>query len=336
MLGSIEMLPKQIEQVLSDFNKIKLPKWKNIERIIVCGMGGSALGADIIKSIYFEELKMPLEIINNYFIPGWVNKNTLCVIFSYSGNTEEPLSCLEEARHKTQMIFAIASGGQLGEAIKNKSVNGYVFNPEFNPCEEPRMGLGYSIFSQLMLFKELDIIKIPNSKINESSKILKKIITNFGIMNFNNNHAKIIAENLRGYIPIIIASDFLQGSAHTIANQINENAKSFAAYFAIPEINHHLMEGLRFPKGKNNLKFLFIKSTLYHQKNLLRYKITENVFRKNKIKYLIYDCAEKDALSQILEILALGSFAGFYMSMLNRIDPSPIPNVDYFKEEMAK
>lgn len=354
MLGSIEMLPRQIAQVLSDFNKMKpacppaclrrqaqagagrLPKWENIEKIAVCGMGASALGAHIIKTAHFEELKIPLEIISNYTLPGWVDKNCLCVISSYSGNTEEPLACLEEAEKRTSMVFAIASGGKLGDMVKNKSVNGYIFNSQFNPCGEPRMGLGYSLFSQIMLFNELGLIKIPKTKVSEIAAILKKIITNFGITNLSHNRAKTIAKNLHGCIPIIIASDFLQGSAHAITNQINENAKSFAAYFAIPEINHHLMEGLGFPKGKNALKFVLIKSKFYHKKNRLRYEITEKVLEKNKIKYISYECAGQDKLSQILEILALGSFAGFYLSMLNRIDPSPIPNVDYFKSEMAK
>ncbi|MFH1029774.1 MAG: SIS domain-containing protein, partial [bacterium] len=336
MLSSIEMLPRQIEQVLSDFTKIRFPRWKNISNIVVCGMGGSTLGSHIIKTAHFEELKTSMEIVNNYSLPGWTDKNTLCVISSYSGNTEEPLSCLEEAEQKTRMIFAMASGGQLGEAIKNKSINGYLFNPEFNPCGEPRMGLGYSLFSQIMLFKNLNIINVHEKKIDKIPTILKKIINDFGITNSNNNSAKIIAENLRGCIPIIIASDFLQGSAHAFNNQINENAKTFAAYFAIPEINHHLMESLRFPKGKNALKFVLIKSKFYHKKNRLRYEITEKILKNNKIKYISYECAEQDKLTQILEILALGSFAGFYMSMLNRIDPTPIPNVDYFKMEMAK
>src|SRR4030042_5841469 len=323
MLSSIQMLPQQVEQVLSDFNKMKLPKWKNIEKIAVCGMGASALGAHIIKTAHFEELKIPLEIISNYTLPGWVDKNCLCIISSYSGNTEEPLACLEEARKRTRMVFAIASGGKLGNMVKNKSVDGYIFNPQFNPCGEPRMGLGYSLFSQIMLFKKLNLIKTPQEKINTIPAILKKIVTDFGTINSTYNHAKNMAEELDGYIPIIIASDFLQGSAHTITNQINENAKLFAAYFSIPEINHHLMEGLGFPKGKNALKFVLIKSKFYHKKNRLRYEITEKVLEKNKIKYISYECAGQDKLSQILEILALGSFAGFYLSMLNKIDPSP-------------
>jgi len=336
MAESIKKIPLQAKSVMDDLNKIKIPANKKISNIVVCGMGGSSLGTHILKSLYADKIKFPIEIVNDYNIPEWVKKDTLCIISSYSGNTEEPLSCYHQAKKKNATLFILASGGKLKEIADKDKINNYIFNPKFNHCSAPRIGLGYSIFSQWLLFKKLNIIETTDKKMKNIISALEKYIKLFGVENIKNNPAKEIAEKLHNFIPIIFASNFLLGSAHTFANQINENAKSFSSYFPIPESNHHLLEGLLFPKGKDALKFLLIKSSLYHKRILPRYKITKQILKKNNIKFIEYGFSAKTKEEQIIELLALGSWASFYMALLNNINPTPIPNVDYFKSEMAK
>lgn len=337
MAGSIEALPDQIKAVMEDYEKKIFPKkWKNIKNIVVAGMGGSSLGARVIKSLYFDRLNIPLEIVTNYYLPGFVDKNTLCVIISYSGNTEETLAALNEARKKTSFIFIIASGGKLADIAKKNNIAAHIFNDKFNPAKSPRMGLGYTMFSQLHLFKKLGLLDIKDAHILKMIDGLREKINFFGISNNKNNPAKLTALSLHNYIPILIGSDFLLGFSHVFTNQINESAKNFAAFFALPEANHHLLEGLQFPGNKNILKFLFIESDLYYPRNGLRYEVMKKVLRKNKIKYADYKCKGGDAMEQSLEILALSSWTSFYMSMLNKVDPAPVPNVNLFKKEMGK
>lgn len=335
MLSSIEMYPEQIKSVLSDYKKIKLPKWKDIKNILVAGMGGSALATDIVRSLYGNKLRVPIGIANNYYLPGWVTEDTLCVIISYSGNTEETLTALEEAKKRRAMIFIITSGGKLAQIAQQENIPAHIFNGALNPSKSPRIGLNFTLFSQLCLFKELDLLSLKNNDLQEIISYLEHKMKIFSVNN-EKNPAKDLAFSLKGFIPVLAGSDFLSGFLHTFANQIHENAKSFAVYFPLPELNHHLMEGLTFPKNKNILKFLLIESDLYYPKNRIRYSIMKKVLKRNKIKYIDYKCLGKDISEQSMEILMLASWSSFYLGMLYKVDPALIPNVDFFKAEMAK
>jgi len=129
----------------------------------------------------------------------------------------------------------------------------------------------------------------------------------------------------------------LVGNLHTIVNQINESAKNFSCYFPLPELNHHLMEGLTNPKNNSkNLIFVFIESNLYLKRIQLRYKITKEVLKKKNIEYVEFKAKEKTKILQSFEILLFGSYLSFYLSMLYKIDPSLIPWVEYFKKRLSE
>lgn len=339
VLLSIEKLASQVSQVNEEFKKISLPAdFKKVDKIIVNGMGGSALGSHILRSLFFDQLKLPLGIINSYQLPASLDKNTLYIVSSYSGTTEEPLATIDEAKRKQAKIFGIASGGKLGELIKQKKIAGYVFDAKFNPSNQPRMGLGYSLAAQLALFKKLGLLSISEQQVNRALALVSGWDKAFGVnAATKNNPAKQLALKLKDKMPVIVTSEFLAGNAHTFANQINENAKTFANYFLISEMNHHLLEGLSFPKtNRQNLFFVFFDSRLYQAKNQIRYKITKQVVAKIKIPFFSYQLSSTDKISQVLEFLAFGSYASFYLGILNGVNPSKIPWVDYFKEQLKK
>lgn len=339
VLESIEMLGEQINQAWQEFKKVKVPKsYKNIDKVLINGMGGSALGGHILRSVFFDQLKVPVDIINSYNLPASLDKKTLYIISSYSGNTEEPVSTFIEAKKKGVKIFGIASGGKLGRLIKQGKMPGFVFEPTFNPSAQPRMGLGYSLAAQLGLFKKLGLVKVSDQQIKDNLVALDRLQAKFGAYKpSSKNPAKKLAQQLMGSSPMIVASEFLAGNAHTFANQMNESAKTFSNYFLIPELNHHLLEGLKFPKvSRQALTFVFFESKLYHSKNQIRYRVTRQVMAKNKIKYLVYNLSASDKVGQALEMLLLSTYTSFYLSILNGVNPSLIPWVDYFKAQLKK
>ncbi|MEA2088487.1 MAG: SIS domain-containing protein [Patescibacteria group bacterium] len=335
LYNSIQELDLQCGQVVDEMKKINIPSYyKKSDNIIVSGMGGSALGARIIKSVFLEELKIPMEIVNNYKLPACLNKNSLCVISSYSGNTEETISCFNQAKKQKAKIFIIASGGKLAGLAKKYNIPSYIFNPKHNSCNTPRMALGYSIFAQLLLFQKVGLIKISKSELEKNIKTIKIFNKKFALQKTNNQAIKI-AKAMLNKIPIIIGSEFLTGNCRAFRNQINEGPKNFSTFMEIPEINHHLLEGLKNPKtNSKNLIFLFFNSNLYHKRNQLRYKITQKILKQNKIYFIEYKLASKTKLQQSMEFLVLGSYASFYLAMLNNLDPSPNPYVDYLKKQM--
>ena len=158
---SISLIPAQIKQILEDTREIKIPaEYKNIDQIVISGMGGSNLGPKIIKSVYSNEIKVPFSINADYQIPASVNKNTLFILSSYSGNTEEVLHTYKEAKKRKAKIMIVTAGGKLAEIIKKDNLPGYVFEDINNPSGQPRIGIGYSIACLLVLLSKAGVLKI--------------------------------------------------------------------------------------------------------------------------------------------------------------------------------
>ncbi len=337
VLDSIQLLDKQLNQAWFDFKKVKVPlAFAKINKIVVNGMGGSALGSDIIKNLFASSLRVPIIITNSYEALGCVDDKTLFIASSYSGTTEETLSAIKQAQAKKAKIFGITSGGPLGEMIRKNKISGFVFDPKFNPSNQPRMGLGYSLAAQLALFSRLNFLKFSQKDVDSAAKTIVKFNRLFGAkVHLSSNLAKQLSVSIQKKIPVIVSAEFLGGNAHVLANQINENAKNYASYYLIPEMNHHLLEGLTFPRDNQGiLHFLFFGSRLYSQKNQARLHITKDVVNKNKIKFFSYELTAKDRISQAFEMLVFGSYFSFYLAILYQLNPSKIPWVDYFKAQL--
>ncbi|MEK7131105.1 MAG: SIS domain-containing protein [Patescibacteria group bacterium] len=339
MLGSIQLLGKQVAEVLALAKKVKIPSsYKKASNIVVLGMGGSALGAHLIKSVFLDSLKIPVEIVNKYLAPEFVSKNSLVIASSYSGSTEEIISAVADAKKRKAKIMVIASGGKLADWAKQNHIPALVFSTNNNPCGSPRMGLGYSIFGQIALLDNTGILKLSATEIKTVLQTISKFNYLFGVDNpEEKNLAKQLATSLLGKSVWFAASEHLAGNAHIAANQMNENAKRFSGYFVVPEMNHYLMEGLLFPENnKENIKFLLLESELYDKRVQKRYAITKQILDKNNIGNASYTCQEKNKFLQACEALVLFSYVSFYSAMLQGIDPTAIPVVDFFKEQLKK
>ena len=339
MLGSLRLLGKQVWGVWGEAKSVKMPlAYKKINKVLVCGMGGSALGAHIVKTLFQKELAVPVEILNDYHLPDFVDNNTLIVISSYSGTTEEPVNAAKEALKRDCRIVVITTGGELAPWAKKNRLPALVFNASYNPCDQPRMGLGYAVGGMTGIFSKLELVKFGDKDARRLVTAMQSAQRKFDIkVDENINSAKQFARSALGRSIWYVGAEHLVGNAHVAANQMNENAKRFAGYFAIPEFNHHLMEGMGYPKtNKQNLLFILIDSNLYDKRVQKRYGVTKKVLEQNGIKYLSYKCVEKAKLGQTGEVLVLGSYISYYSALLEGIDPTAIPYVDYFKKELRK
>ena len=339
MLGSIEQLSEQIKQVAKIGATFKLPAtYKKCNKILVLGMGGSALGAQFVKSVYAKNFKLPIEIINDYHLPAWVDKNTLVICSSYSGTTEEVLSAVLEAKKAATKIVGLTTGGALAEFLKKNKLPCLVFDPKYNFCGSPRMGLGYAIAGLLVLLSKIGLIK----SIEKDLAALARTITNYN-NTFQATHAesangaKMLARQIMGKSVMVVGAEHLSGSTHIFANQINENAKCFAGYFLLPELNHHLLEGTLNPKSiQKDLIFLFLESDLYDQRVRSRIAVTKKLLDKHGLDHVYYSGTGNDRLSEAAEVLTLSSYVTFYLAMLSEINPTPVPFVDFLKAELKK
>jgi len=339
VLSSIKMLPDQARQAWKEVNKLEIKKeLAGTKNIVVCGMGGSGLGGRVVDSLFEKKIRAPIETFTQYYPPNYVNKDSLVVISSYSGNTEEALSCFNEAQKKGARIFGITTNGKLAKLLEKEKIDCYIFEPTYNPAKKPRLAIGYSIFAFLALLNKTEFITISKEEVGKAFDVLEEYVKEFGPrVSLKNNLAKSAAVKLRGKVPIIVSSEHLTGIAHVFKNQLNETAKTFSASFDLPELNHHLLEGLGGPpKVKEILHFLFYSSELYSAGVKKRYPITQEVVVENSVEYSIYQTRSKIKLEQVMELLVFGSFVCFYLAFLMGVDPSEIPWVDFFKEKLSK
>jgi glucose/mannose-6-phosphate isomerase len=339
ILASIRMLPDQIEQAWEEIKNIDIPKpCYRAKNVVICGMGGSALGGRIVDSLTVDRVRTPVEIFTEYDIPSYTNPETLVILNSYSGNTEETLSAAHQALSAKANILGITTGGKLAKFLDKEDLPAYIYEPKANPSAQPRMGLGYSISATMSLLAKCGFIQMTHDDVYSLVVLIRNFIKEFEVdIRLHDNIAKKTAQKLKNKLPVIISARHLKGVSHAFKNQLNENSKVTSFMFDLPELNHHLLEGLRFPaKARETLHFFFFDSDLYSDKINRRVKLTKEVIEKNGYHYGSYPLRSDKKLSQIFEVLCFGSFVSFYLAIIYGVDPSKIPWVDYFKERLSK
>ncbi|MEK7652927.1 MAG: SIS domain-containing protein [Patescibacteria group bacterium] len=336
---SIASFSGQLTETFKDAAKVKLPvDYRNFQNIVFCGMGGSNLASELVRSIFGAKIKKPLVLIRGYHLPGFASEDSLVIVSSYSGDTEEPLNCLKEAIGRRAKIVCLSAGGRLAAVAREKNLPLIQFKTRLNPSGQPRYGLGIQLGAVLAVFNQLKIIKISEREVAQAAKKLSEASKRINpLLESRKNPVKKLAMELKGYLPIVIAADHLKANAHIFANQLNESAKTFCPYYFIPELNHHLLEGLAFPGWlRKKIKIIFLNSNLYSPRIAKRFIVTEKVLAKQKIAFIDLKLDGKDKLIESLSILAFSSWVSFYLAILNKQKPAAVPWVDYFKKELKK
>ena len=339
VIRSINFFSKQIQDSFEKSLSLVLPKeYSNIKNIVACGMGGSRFPHYIIKELFKEEITVPYLINDDYNLPGFVDNNTLVILSSYSGTTEEVLISGQKAYEKKAKIIAISAGGSLHEYITKIGAPGYFFDPIYNPSGQPRIGFGYLVGGILGLLFNLGVLNYDKKIVTGSISNLDKLITKFKVdVDEKENPAKQMATKLLNKYPYYVVSEFLTGIGNAIANQTNETAKSISSFRIIPELNHHLMEGLKNPKdlGKMSL-FIFFYSKFYSPSIKKRFSITKEVVEKNNIETYWHELKGENKVEQAFELMAFGSYFSMYLSSMYGENPTAIPYVDYFKKKLKE
>jgi glucose/mannose-6-phosphate isomerase len=231
----------------------------------------------------------------------------------------------------------VTAGGKLFELAQANSLPVYKIDPVYNPSGQPRMAVGYSVFGELVLASKVGLLKIDQSEVDTVVKTMEAVVNaNKDEIDVKNNPAKQLAEKIKDKQVIFAAGGHLAGPGHTLKNQMNENAKHLSHRHDLPELNHHLMEGLRFPESNpQSVMFWFISSNLYSDRLKQRVQLTQEVVAKNNIDAFTSTATAPTKLSQAFELIQFGAFVNFYLSQLHGIDPAPIPWVDYFKSHLV-
>lgn len=285
-------------------------------------------GAMVTKALQGSNMPYPSEIVSDYFLPDYVNNTTLVVLASYSGTTEEVLSCAHDARSKGAKMLILTKGGPLAEFAKSNEIPSYIFDGKLNAGNVPRLGTGYSILGLIGLLNKTGVINVEDGEITDA------------IIRFEEKLDEIKTQAQKDYtifdrkIPIIIAAEHLSGNAQILRNQFNETSKTFSSFFLIPDLNHHLMEGLQFPTHAP-LQFIILNSPNYSEKIKKRVQLTVDVIKKNNHKVHEFMADGSTVYDDFLQTLQYGSFITLYLGLLYNQNPATNPWVDWFKDQLA-
>ncbi len=299
------------------------------DKVLICGMGGSALPGDILK-MWLEASKnaLPLYIWKNYSLPHFIDKNFLVICVSYSGNTEEVLSSFQEAQRRGLLLAAITSGGKLAEFCRKSKIPLVVVPGNF----QPRMTLGYQFSALMKILVNCGIIKNSLGNVLTLERELKPWLLE--------NQGKILVKKLKNKIPIIYASDRLKALAQVWKIKFNENSKvpAFSNYF--PELNHNEIVGYtKIPNSRSlisNFYVLILRDLAGNSRILKRLELTAKILKNKGVGLCFIEIKGKNILHKIFSNILLADWVSYYLALENKIDPTPVKIIEEFKKKIAE
>ncbi|MCX7876255.1 MAG: bifunctional phosphoglucose/phosphomannose isomerase [Melioribacteraceae bacterium] len=308
-----------------DLSKIDLSKIKNI---IVTGLGGSAIGGDLIYNFLKDELNIPYLVNRNYSLPNYSNEETLVIASSYSGNTEETISALNNAIQKKCQIICVITGGKLEEISNNHNIPIVKLMKGF----QPRFALYVNFFALLKIFNSLKLIVDKTEIVNQIITLLKNRADEYSN---ENNNAIMLAQSFLGVTPIIYSvSDITSVVAVRLKGQFNENSKVHAFYNFYPELDHNEIVGWESYRSTMNFKVINILDDNYHNQIKKRFEITSELIKKNGCEIINLISNQLDFRLRLIDLIYLGDWITYYLAILRNVDPTEIDNINYLKENL--
>ncbi len=334
-LGEIENLPSQLERAYQHAMSQSLPIWQGIRGVLIAGMGGSAIGADLLTAYAAPLCQVPIVVQRNYSLPAWAHgPETLVIASSHSGNTEETLAVFATAQLKGCRILVLSTGGKLAALARASNIPVWTFE---HPGQ-PRAAVGYSFGMLLALLARLKLIPDPSRELSGTLSAMRKQQASLQAeIPVVQNPAKRLAGQLLGRWVMVFGADVLEPVARRWKGQVNELAKAWAQFEALPEADHNSLAGLSQPEqGLSSAMALFLRAASCHPRNLLRAELTRQAYMLEGLNTDFIDAQGDTPLAQQWTALHYGDYVAYYLAMLYEIDPTPIKALEGFKKQLAE
>ncbi|NPV56981.1 MAG: bifunctional phosphoglucose/phosphomannose isomerase [Anaerolineae bacterium] len=333
MYGHIRQLPDQLEGAFRQGMQMSLGHISKPKAVVIAGMGGSAIGADLLAAYISDECPLPVVVWRDYDLPAWANgRDVLVIVSSHSGNTEESLSAFEAAVAQGCQVMTISTGGKLSQRANQVGAPAWLFDHS----GAPRSAVGHSFgllaacFSRLGLAQvsEQDIASAANAMRAQEGEIKKENQP-------SHNPAKRLAGQLIGRWVMVVASGFLVPVARRWKCQISEVAKAWGQFEFLPEMDHNTLAGICNPAPLfSNLMVLFLESQFEHDRNRIRAELTRELMMVEGIGTDAFRASGDSRLEQLWTALHFGDYTSYYLAMAYRVDPTAIPTIDQLKASM--
>ena len=335
MGARVSDLPIQCEEAKALAEACSLPiEYGLVDAIVILGMGGSAIGGDLVRTLVREECSVPIFVNRDYGLPAFVNDHTMIIACSYSGNTEETLSAFGEALERGAWPLAITTGGKLGEICREQNLPLIAFSYE----SQPRAALGYSLVPLLVVLQELRFIADKSADLEEAIALMEGLQAEIGVQApEGDNAAKQLARRLEGQLTVIYGAGHLSDVGRRWKCQFNENSKGWGFWEVLPELNHNSVVGYDFPAAlAKQVLVLMLSSELYRPRHQVRLQVTGEILAEKGVAHEPVQVQGESPLSQALWAIHFGDYVSYYLAALRGVDPTPVKTIVYLKERLAQ
>jgi glucose/mannose-6-phosphate isomerase len=334
MYGLIDGFSRQVHEAIQigTAATVKLPV-KQVQAIVLTGLGGSAIGGDLLRSYLSAELKVPFVVNRHYRLPGFVGPKSLVIVSSYSGNTEETIAAYRDAIKRRARILCITTGGEVA-SIAGRHRHPVVALPS---GLSPRAALGYSLFPLLVVLSRLGIIRSRKKDLEETVALLAEKARRYRNP-VEGNLAWSLARKLQGKIPVIYTPvEHFDSVGLRWRGQIAENAKQLSFGHVVPEMNHNELVGWKARKELlKTMEVIFLRDKGTHPRVAKREEITKSILGEYASGVTEVWSEGDSLLARMFSLVHLGDWLSYYLAMLNREDPTPVQAIDSLKAELAK
>ena len=334
MLAAIGGIPAQIGDAWQRTRGLELPdSHRGLRSVALLGMGGSAIGGDLVHGIFADRLKAPLIVVRDYELPAWVDRDTLVVASSYSGATEETISALSTALERRCPVAVISTGGPLRDVARKAGLPLL----DFPGAGQPRAAVGYSLTLLSGLLERAGLLDLQDDEIRAAVGAATAGVEASGPDTpSERNPAKQLAWTLVDRLPVIEASGPLVAVARRWKTQLNENGKTMAVTEELPEATHNSVVGYAQPESiRDHLYVVFLATPSEHPRSRLRASLSAELLGAAQIGHQVVPVAGEGRLQQAVSGIVLGDYVSTYLAFLYGVDPSPVEAISYVKGRMS-
>lgn len=333
MLAEIDGLPDQLEFAWELGNRLELPVFTGVTQILVTGMGGSAIGADLLSAYVEPFCQLPILVQRDYTLPAWASgRHTLVIASSHSGNTEETLSVFELAQSAGCQLMVISTGGRLAEQAYQAGIPVW----KFEHSGQPRAAIGLSFGLLLALFQRQGWIPSQDGEITSALKAMREEQSSLRAeVSAVQNPAKRQAGQMVGRWVVVMGSGLLAPVARRWKGQVSEVAKAWGQFEVLPEADHNTLAGIDHPEAMlTNTLVIFLRSSSDHPRNRKRSELTQQSFMVAGLGTDFFLAKGASRLAQLWTTLHFGDYTTYYLAMAYEVDPTPITAITSLKNAM--
>ena len=331
MLSHLRAIPEQCEMGWRRGKAVAVPEgYRDVNAVVVAGMGGSAMGADLVRAIVRDRLPVPMQVVRDYKLPGFVDDQTLVVVSSYSGTTEETLAAFRDATARGAKLLALGSGGRLLEEIDGPI-------GQIHTRGMPRAALAESMMLLLGILQACGLVEGMAGAAERLPEFARRQVRRFDTeVAEADNPAKQLARSLAGRVPVVVASAGLAPVARRWKAQFNENGEQWAVIDELPEFNHNTIQGIGLPAAAADLLHMVILTAEADGARTQRQgRFGGQMLEESGVPVSFILAEGNDVLSEAMSLVIFGDYVSYYAAMLNEVDPTAIPRIAELKTRMA-